>query len=299
VSGTLTCSSPGVFNTSACVSTIPQQHYVSKWSGYGAARDVDVDTSGNVYVVDQFNNQLDITDANGVHIAYITGLNGPEGVCVSKTDGTIAITEQGISAVKLYNSVRVFIRSIGSAGDGNGQFFYPAGCAFDSSNNLYVADDTDLVGDTIHHRVEVFDINGNYLRGWGSKGTGNGQFNRPSGLIVDSDSNVYVVDGGNNRVQKFSSIGTYIGQWGGTGTGDGKFSFPSYIGIDSSNNLYVMDSGNDRVEVFSATGVFLYALGSSGLGDGQFADPIGIAVTSGGVVYGSDFTRNDVQKFTF
>ena len=45
--------------------------------------------------------------------------------------------------------------------------------------------------------------NGNYLTQWGSDGSGNGQFEYPDGIAVDSSNNVYVTDDGNNRVEKF------------------------------------------------------------------------------------------------
>jgi DNA-binding beta-propeller fold protein YncE len=37
----------------------------------------------------------------------------------------------------------------------------------------------------------------------GSYGTGNGQFESPAGIAIDSANNVYVVDAGNNRIQIF------------------------------------------------------------------------------------------------
>ena len=57
----------------------------------------------------------------------------------------------------------------------------------DSSNNVYVTD----IGNNC---VEKFDSNGNYLTQWGSPGSGNGQFEYPEGIAVDSSNNVYVAD---------------------------------------------------------------------------------------------------------
>ena len=42
-----------------------------------------------------------------------------------------------------------------------------------------------------------------YLTQWGSYGSGNGQFNGPTGIAVDGSGNVYVADQANNRVEKF------------------------------------------------------------------------------------------------
>ena len=58
-----------------------------------------------------------------------------------------------------------------------------------------------------------------HLKGWGSKGTGDGQLSNLLGDIpVDSSGNVYVVDWGNNRVQKFDSKGNSITKWGSEGS---------------------------------------------------------------------------------
>ena len=93
-------------------------------------------------------------------------------------------------------------------------------------------------------RVSKFDSNGKFITSWGSKGSGNGQFNENHGIDIDSSGNVYVVDTRNNRIQKFSSDGTFIHKWGSTGCSAGEFLIPHDITIDSSDNIYISDSGN-------------------------------------------------------
>jgi DNA-binding beta-propeller fold protein YncE len=53
-----------------------------------------------------------------------------------------------------------------------------------------------------------------FLRKWGSKGNGDGQFNFPTGIAVDNSGNLYVADKENHRVQKFSSESTFLVKWG-------------------------------------------------------------------------------------
>ena len=50
--------------------------------------------------------------------------------------------------------------------------------------------------------------------------------NGPSGITIDADDNLYVVDQNNNRVQKFTAEGEYIMQWGEAGSGPGQFNLP-------------------------------------------------------------------------
>jgi DNA-binding beta-propeller fold protein YncE len=54
----------------------------------------------------------------------------------------------------------------------------------------------------------------NLVDQWGTPGTGNGEFNAPSGIAVDKTGGyIYVNDEGNDRIQKFSSDRTYVTQW--------------------------------------------------------------------------------------
>ena len=45
-----------------------------------------------------------------------------------------------------------------------------------------------------------------FIKKWGSLGTGNGQFNQPEGITIDSSGNVYVADAFNSRIQVFAAL---------------------------------------------------------------------------------------------
>jgi DNA-binding beta-propeller fold protein YncE len=133
---------------------------------------------------------------------------------------------------------------------------------------------------------------------WGSWGSGNGQFDWPSGVAVDSSGNVYVADTGNNRIQKFTSAGAFITQWGSYGSGNGQFDWPAGVAVDSTGNVYVADTLNIRIQKFTSAGAFITQWGGSGTGNGQFNTPYGVAVDSSGNVYVADTLNNRIQKFT-
>ena len=138
----------------------------------------------------------------------------------------------------------------------------------------------------------------NFVRKWGSFGTGDGEFQWPQGVAVDSAGNVYVADLDNDRIQKFTSTGSFLTKWGSNGTGDGQFDGPAGVAVDSAGNVYVADGHNDRIQKFSSTGTFIRKWGSNGTGDREFQGPGGVAVDSAGNVYVADWGNHRIQKFT-
>ena len=55
--------------------------------------------------------------------------------------------------------------------------------------------------------VQVFDRQGQPLYYFGKRGSGLGEFQLPSGLFIDKNDRIYVVDSFNGRVQIFQYYG--------------------------------------------------------------------------------------------
>jgi hypothetical protein len=156
---------------------------------------------------------------------------------------------------------------------------------------------------------------GTFLLKWGSRGSGDGQFDGPKAIAVDVNGNVYVADAENHRIQKFDPSGNFIAKWGshcelstgescvdpdGDGPlelGDGQFNNPIGVAIDARGHVYVADTGNDRIQKFDAKGKFLAKWGSCGNGNGQFHWPLGVAVDAKGNVYVADSDNHRIQVF--
>lgn len=113
----------------------------------------------------------------------------------------------------------------------------------------------------------------------GSSGSGNGEFNVPLGLDIDSSYNAYIVDSGNNRIVKFDTDGNYIANFGSD-----RLSYPIGICI-SGSDVYITDRGYNRVVHYNTSGTFQAVLsvsdGEAGTGDGEFNQPEGIDVNDG------------------
>ncbi|MBS1868399.1 MAG: hypothetical protein JSS99_01935 [Actinobacteria bacterium] len=187
-------------------------------------------SSGDVYVVDTYNNRVQQFDADGNFI---------------RTWGWGVA--DGSSAFQTCTSTC----QAGVGGSGDGQFDTPQGIAIDQSDgSVYVVDGNNA-------RVEKFTSAGAYVSQFGTAGSGDGQFSGPQGAAVDpSDGSVYVADTSNHRIEKFDSRGAYVSQFGSEGSGDGQFEGPTRVAVDSTGRIYVLDSGNSRVERFTSAGAF-------------------------------------------
>ena len=108
--------------------------------------------------------------------------------------------------------------------------------ALDPSGNIWVADSG-------HDRVLEFNSKHEYLRQFGSEGTGEGQFKGIRGIATNAAGDVYVSDYANDRVQEFSPHGAFLRQFGSEGTGQRAVLFePTGIASTQSGNVWVLDS---------------------------------------------------------
>jgi len=91
------------------------------------------------------------------------------------------------------------------------------------------------------------DGSGTFVSKFGSNGTGDGQFQSPQGIAIDSSGNIYVADKNNNRIQKFNSSGVFQSKFGTSGSGTTQFDGINKIAKDSSGNIFITDVNNKRV----------------------------------------------------
>ena len=206
------------------------------------------------------------------------------------------VVGKDFQGVRRWSSDGTAAGSWAPAGPGDTSFCGPAGIAVDGAGCVYVVE-AEWWGLEGGHRVQKFGPGGALLAAWGSKGSGEGQLNLPTGAALDREGNLVVADTYNSRLLTFAPDGALLGARGVRGVGDGQFDRPQGAAFDAAGALYVADTFNNHVQKFAPDGRWLAAWGRRGSGPGEFWLPCGIAVDAAGDVYVADTMNNRVQVF--
>jgi peptidylamidoglycolate lyase len=180
-------------------------------------------------------------------------------------------------------------------GNDRDHFDQPTDVAIGADGAVYVADGYG------NSRVVQFTPEGRYVREWGRKGTGPGEFAVPHSIAVDREGHVYVADRGNARVQIFDAAGKFLREWRSPALGR-----PWAVRAGADGFLYVVDGGDlaerppDRARVLKvdSRGEVVASFGAFGNYDGQFIWAHCVATDPGGAVYVGDVSvGRRIQKF--
>jgi NHL repeat len=177
---------------------------------------------------------------------------------------------------------------------GAGMFGYPHGFTVDRDGNLWVSDVNDQAtvlgmparnaeGVVLGQEVLKLDQNGKVLMTLGKTGVGGSgtdTFDRPTGVAVAANGDIFVSDGhspnksNNGRVVKFSKDGKFIKTWGHKGSAPGDFDDPHDIFVGGSlGRVYVADRRNSRIQIFDQDGNFITAWHQFGQPSSVFIGP--------------------------
>ena len=250
--------------------------------------DVEVDSSGTLYVADTDNTMIRKMTLVGTNwmVTTLAGLGGNYG----STDGA--------ANAALFKG--------------------PAAVTVDSAGNTYVAEEMNQTIRKVTPAGEVTTIAG--LAGYGgtSDGTNSAaRFLLPSGIAADSAGNLYVADKNNVTIRKVTLVGTNwvvttlagladnFGSTDGTGSA-ARFDVPSGLALDSAGNLYVADIYNNTIRRVTPTGSVTTRAGLAGTpgsADGtgataRFNRPYGVAVDSATNIYVADTWNHTIRKIT-
>ncbi len=150
--------------------------------------------------------------------------------------------------------------------------------------------------DTLNHKILIYNLKGELIKYFGSRGYGKSEFNFPTHLAVDKDF-IYVSDTLNFRVQIFDHEGNFIKKFGQNGRRGGDFSKPKGIAVDSKGRIFVTDVMFDNIQIFDINGRFLDTIGTAGSGQEQFWMPSGIFIDITDKIYIADTYNNRLQVF--
>ncbi len=251
------------------------------------AEGMAMDTAGNFYIADQYNNRIRKISTTGL-ITTIAG-NGAFG---ASGDGGMA------------TAARVFAP--------NGLIYTPAG-------ELIICDRFNNKIRKISTSGIITTIAGNGLPGFSGDGGAAtaAKINNPSAICMDRAGNIYISDFVNNRIRKIKPSGlieTVCGTSSSGFSGDGgaataaTLNQPCGIACDTSGNLYIADMLNNRIrKIDNTTGNISTVAGSSSSGfsgDGSASvlaalmNPTGVAFDSRNNMYIADRDNNRIRKVT-
>jgi hypothetical protein len=163
----------------------------------------------------------------------------PHGLLIDKDDN-VWVTDadgkdgKGHQAIKFspHGDILMKLGKAGVAVDGPDTFNKPSGVAIAKNGDIFVADGH---GGNSNARIVKFSKDGKFIKAWGQKGSGPGEFNELHAIAIDTKGRVLVGDRGNNRIQIFDQEGKFLEEWK-------QFGIPSALYIDKHDILYVAEN---------------------------------------------------------
>ena len=147
-----------------------------------------------------------------------------------------------------------------------------------------------IISERYGHQVSVFDIRGQRIRTFGSRG--DSPLNYPKGIATDDADNIYVSS--DHKLQKFTGRGELIKCVGQEGSKEGEFDDPCGVTL-CDNQVYVCDFNNHRIQVFDLDLNFIRSIGSRGKGRGEFGAPHDVKFDTAGNMYVAEWGNARVQ----
>ena len=257
---------------------------------FGEVAAVDVDRSDNVWVFSDGPHPVIEFDRSGRFLQAWSEFLGkkPHGLRVGP-DGNIWTVDLETHRLMKWTPQGRLIMLLGTgapAADNNAKYAFnrPANLNFGPDGDFFVADGYG------NSRVVHYSKDGDYIGQWGSKGTGDGEFNLVHDVALDSRGRIYVADRVNKRVQIFDQQGKFLGKWTDLGMVQGLYY------VKKEDVLYMCDL-HSRILKVNLDGKILGVLGSFGKGPGKLDVPHYIAVDSTGAIYVADFGNWRLEKF--
>ncbi len=274
------------------------------------------DSAGNFWVVDHKTKNVQKFNSKGEFLLKITkgksNFIEPTDVAIDGA-GNAWVVDSGANRIIKFSSTGSYISEFGEAGSAPGKLGSPRNIAIDSSGNLWITE-------VENYRVQEFNSTGTYIRSFGSKGMsfvneeeGNGKFSFITGIAIDAENNVWVLDMNGlkkeipgyppeytsiTRAEEFNSSGVFIKQIGSKVLGGNS-------GLDalsiSAGYLWIADIECHCVKVLNTSGGLVGRFGGKEAGEGSVVWPNGVTFDASGnpwmVVWGGTTAESRLEKW--
>ena len=198
--------------------------------------------SKQIYVADWKTEQIRILSPQGGQFLAFNGITGmvPHGF-LFLPNGQYLVSDNANRGVMRFNANNTFDKRFGKVGQKKkpGELNRTRQLAYDSINKHVYVTDRD------NNRIQIFDLQGRYIRGLGDTNSNGGHLKHPHGIALDlKNKRVYVSDTFNNRIVVYSLSGRYKSEYK-------EFKEPRWMAVDqSTGKLYVASHSEDEVGVF-------------------------------------------------
>jgi len=263
----------------------------------GAPASVTFDAKGHLLLLTRGAQAFFEFDENGTFIrAFGDGLFTRAHGLRLDGDGNIWATDVGAHVVYKLNPKGQVLLTLGTK-DQAGEWNEAAGSRkLNQPNDVALARNGDLFivqghtpGPQGDARVLKFDKTGKFIRSWGGKGKGPGQFEVAHGIAIDAQGLLWVTDRENQRIQIFDADGGFIREL-------------KYAGLPCSLDIgrqyiYMVNGFAGQILQLDLNGKVLAATGKAGTGPGEFGEAHVIAVSPKGDLYVADSINSTLLKF--
>ena len=254
----------------------------------GAAAAVAFDSNGHLWVLYRGQQPFAEFDADGKFIrAFGEGLFTRSHGLRFDSEGNIWATDVGGHVVYKVSPQGQVLLTLGTKGQA-GQITEPNDVVVARNGDVFIAQGH-TPGANGDPRVVKFDRNGKFLKSWGGKGKGPGQFEVAHGIAIDAKGQLWVADRENQRIQIFDTEGAFIKEL-------------KYAGLPCSiqfadQYLYMVNGFAGQVLRMDLDGKVLAATGKVGRGLGEFGEAHVLAVSPKGDLWVADSVNATVQRF--
>jgi len=227
---------------------------------------VAVDIQGNILVGNDGRDNIEVYSPVTGELLAIFGqdiVDMPTAITVDAV-GNIYVTDPVYHRVNVFDSTYNFTRTIGKPGAGEGTLRSPT----DTEIMVGSGGQTEIfIADQGNYRVQVFDVNGNWLRSLTFGGIagqncnwwtgicevpGTPPFTRVKALSTDSQGRLHVLDTFAAAVIVLDPANSdYLTHYGGFGTTNGLLRVPMDVLVTPADMVIVTPGDGERIEIFT------------------------------------------------